>query len=101
MSSLYKPGDVCRVRAWDDLADEYGEHDGDIGCPGTFVKEMRPLCGMVFTVSKYESGRYYSVEGVESVGARGRRMDGKWVIKPEMLEPFEAEPLSPVSIPGW
>lgn len=90
--SKYKVGDELRIREWDDMEAEFGiDEDGDINMPTSFMKGMRYLCGMNFTVSqieKYGNGiRYYSYESIE------KEESGWWIILEYMLEPREEMPL--------
>ena len=83
--SKYKVGDVLRIRQWKDMLDEYGLISGStsINVPFHFPREMRYLCGAVFTVKSITPLdtciRYYSYEDTEN----------GWSISEEMLEPFE------------
>lgn len=49
----YKVGDKVRVRAWEDMENEFGlDNDGDINCPPRyFTTEMSELCGKTMRVS--------------------------------------------------
>lgn len=47
----FKVGDVVRIRQWDDMEKEFGFGcDGDINCDGSFVVEMKNLCGRKCTI---------------------------------------------------
>ena len=50
-----KAGDTVYIREWDDMEREYGiSLSGSISCDGSFVAEMRNLCGKAFTVRAIE-----------------------------------------------
>lgn len=56
-----EPGETVRVREWSDMASEFGtDDDDDIMCEGTFVYDMRDLCGREFVIEKInEEGCIY------------------------------------------
>ena len=65
-------GDICRVRQWEDMEKEFGLNTrGDIKCKFTFTKEMRDLCGRLFTIKKIQLGHYNSEEEIEMDNAYG------------------------------
>lgn len=52
MSREFKVGDRARVRAWDDMAEEFGvDSSGDIKTFPRFVKNMRHFCGQTATIA--------------------------------------------------
>lgn len=52
------PGDVLRIREWDDMEAEFGTDDeGDIACEFYFTREMEKFCGTVLTVEKIDDTR--------------------------------------------
>lgn len=66
MERIFKVGDVCRIREWDDMAAEFGLNWGDICCQFCFTREMKYLCGKIFTIKEIIDDIYYrSVEGIE------------------------------------
>lgn len=77
----YNVGDKVRIRAWKDMAREYGMSGGSIKIPQSFVPEMRKYCGKVMTIA---SNRYdcYSLK---------EDLDG-WAFSEEMFEPVEETP---------
>lgn len=81
-------GDVCRIREWDDMAEEFGvdeEDDDVIECEYKFIADMRYLCGERFTIKRRDYTRFYSEEGLE----------GDYSISADMLELIEAESTAP------
>lgn len=85
MRREFQVGDRCRIRQWDDMAEEFGlDEDGRINCYAFFIEGMRYLCGAPFTVSKKfnnPGALYNSEEGYE----------GYWNISGDMLEYDEPE----------
>lgn len=81
---VFQVGDVCRIRQWDDMAEEFGGgKDGwAIRCTGSFPKEMRYLCGQRFTIRDINGVSHRSVEGLEDT----RPGDVPWLITSDMLE---------------
>ena len=96
-------GDVLRIRQWEDMVAEYGMTTSDeysyycatqVRKEVRFVKQMKHLCGLNFTVSNVYDVEvldnnikfYRSKENVE-----GKRDSGVWLICAEMLEPFIEE----------
>lgn len=80
-------GTRCRIREWEDLADEFGVDEyGDIPeCDASFTEGMRHLCGELFTVAAaYPSanGGYFNYDSEEGVE------DG-YYISGDMLEILE------------
>lgn len=48
----FKVGDVCRVRQWDDMKQEFGGDEYSINCPGwLFCDDMKGLCGKQFIIA--------------------------------------------------
>lgn len=44
-------GDKVRIRAWDDMVEEFGlDDDSEIPCRATFVEDMREYCGREYTI---------------------------------------------------
>ena len=44
-------GDKVRIRAWDDMVEEFGlDDDDEIPCRATFIEDMREYCGREYTV---------------------------------------------------
>lgn len=44
-------GDKVRIRAWDDMVEEFGLDDNDeIPCRATFIEDMREYCGREYTI---------------------------------------------------
>lgn len=62
----FKVGDVCRIRQWDDMKEEFGVNVfGQIPCRRTFIDAMAYLCGALFTVKYVDKDLCKSEEGVE------------------------------------
>lgn len=80
-------GKTYRVREWDDMADEFGIRDGEIQCDASFIKSMKPLCGMIFTVKSMRDSNFgcYRIYEPEEPGFES------WIITAHMLEPIEEE----------
>lgn len=86
----FKVGDVCRIRAWDDMVEEFGfdADDACIPCDYSFFDYMRYLCGETFTIKSIDDGEYYSEEGIEFT-RKGRFLEAvfdNWTISADMLE---------------
>lgn len=77
----YKVGDRVRIRAWGDMAREYGMSGASIKVPQSFTPEMRKYCGKVMTISNNRAG-YYSLK---------EDYDG-WCFSEEMFEPVGETP---------
>lgn len=79
----FNVGDVCRVRQWDDMFEEFGGNDSYIDCDFAFVDSMKYMCGRLFTIAsieKHELGLLCrSVEGIEGTGT-------SWYVGTDMLE---------------
>lgn len=73
----FEVGDVCRIRQWDDMAEEFGVFDGEIECEFSFIEAMRCLCGAIFTIKDIKGRCFYSYEGGTF---------DKWDISADMLE---------------
>ena len=95
-------GDILSVRLWDDMKAELGiDEDGDIIPPeesiSYFSKDMRYMCGSVFTVKcikgEPDDPALRSEENVEECGY------GIWRVKAWMLEPCAAVEET-VELPG-
>lgn len=60
--SKFAPGDIVRIRDWDDMAAEYGVTDGAIHIGENrpwFTRPMYDLCGTICTVTAIETvGRF-------------------------------------------
>lgn len=73
----YEVGDVLQIRAWDDMAEEFGGDGYEIPCKFSFTRSMEHLCGQEFVVREIDAkGHYYSEDDVE----------GTWKISSDMLE---------------
>ena len=84
-------GDVLKIRSWEDMCMEFDvDEDEEILYDGVwFLKDMRDLCGKIFTVSNAEGDDecgydYQSVQGVEHLDKYKT-----WSIRAWMLEPYE------------
>lgn len=51
----FSVGDRIRFREWDDMAEEFGSHDGEIYCKFLFIRSMLHLCGTTATISSMHS----------------------------------------------
>lgn len=59
--TAFKPGDIVRIRTWEDMADTFGiDEEGEIDTIATFVPGMRHLCGEYATITKLHDN--YTVE---------------------------------------
>ena len=73
-------GDRVRFRSWEDMAEEFGEENGNIDTGAAyFTNQMRYLCGTEFEIEKIEGSVIYGCP------------DDRWYITVGMLEPVEAE----------
>jgi hypothetical protein len=92
---MYQVGDKLRIRQWDDMKAEFGvDERNTILCGGSFVREMRPLCGQDFTVSSAEKAQSYSgmkYRSVEQIEGTDILTCGYWTISDDMLEPREED----------
>lgn len=67
----FKVGDRVRIRAWDDMANEFGRDVfGNIECKLSFVPQMKHLCGREYMIEKISASgqvvlknytEYYSI----------------------------------------
>lgn len=82
-----KPGDLVRIRSWEDMVEEYGYNvaNGYINTPGyVFSTPMQRYCGKQFTfTSGYSEGGAFIV--------RGHRIR-RFKITLSMIEPVCLEP---------
>lgn len=82
----FNVGDVLQIKEWDEMEEEYGtDYDGEIHEGGDcFTHQMKPLCGMTFTVKSSDeiTGRFSSYEGIEHAKSAG----GSWNIYGWMLK---------------
>lgn len=77
----YQIGQRVVIRDWDDLASEFPVGPIAISCNGlAFVRDMRCLCGQVFTIRKLTAGRVFFFE------------ESRWLFNYEMIRPYE-EPI--------
>ena len=65
----FQPGDTVTIRAWDDMAEEYGLNEsGEIKTPRiTILKSMKRFCGNSYVVKEVyhtSNKRSYSFYGV-------------------------------------
>ena len=74
----FKAGDRVRIRAWDDMAKEFGLNAyGDIKCKLDFVSNMRRLCG-----------KEYEVKSISPAGVvQLKNYSWHFSISTDMLEP--------------
>lgn len=76
----YKVGDKVRVRQWDDMVKEFGEHLGAIDTPFClFISSMKVYCGLVYEIAKVY-GCYYELKSNEKSYIK------KWYFTDDMLE---------------
>ena len=91
----FKPGDICRVRDWDDMAAEFNPcAKTSIGIPDSppFVDGMRYLCGKTFVIREIYHSWMWNCELYRAEGG----VDDSWYISAPMLElvtPSEEEDL--------
>jgi hypothetical protein len=89
-----KPGDVTRIRTWDDMEAEYGLNNfGEIPCKAVFALGMKPLCGQTFAVERVPDD---TIIGYASTGAGNR----SWAITIDMVEPLPA-PVMRINLRTW
>lgn len=89
MASKYNVGDVCRIRSWEDMCNEYDHTANTIRTPGaTFIKGMECMCGKEFTVDKvYKFGCGYFYHSRERIEYLGGVSCIPFAISEGMLEP--------------
>lgn len=82
MGNKFKNGDFVIVKQWDAMVNEFGTNCfGNIPCRGTFVKNMRHLCGRVGFISRM-NGAYIDLKD-----AKGNYVDDGYLISTDMIEP--------------
>lgn len=89
---MFKEGDKVRIRQWDDMAREFGYDGDEIDCNCAFIKSMRPLCGMEFTINSVDEGSgivTFAEEPPELFG-KHNRPTMKYTITTDMIEPSDA-----------
>lgn len=48
---MIKPGSIVKVKEWEEMETEFGLDEwGGIDCTFAFMKSMKTLCGMEFTI---------------------------------------------------
>ena len=100
---VFQPGDVVRIKSYEDMKAEYDFSDYGIYCPDniTFAKNMKYLCGREYTIEKidlYEDGDQYEIVHFEGAEAeRGCSVDG-WIITTCMIELVAQPVITEVSI---
>lgn len=78
----FKPGDLVEIKSWDEMEKEFGLTEyGHINCRNKFIKEMRPFCGKVLTISEICNDLFgsYNVRFVEG-------SPGGWNYSTDMLK---------------
>lgn len=85
--SKFKTGDVCRIRQWDEMLQEFGTNSlGGIKVAFGFFEDMKYMCGKKFTIRYVDDAGYYrSEEGIE------KRYGVYYAISTGMLEYFTPE----------
>jgi hypothetical protein len=75
-------GDKVMVKDWNEMIEEFGTNErGNINCRGSFVANMKGLCGRKATVVAIIGQRVYlDIEGIKNTN---------WVYTEEMLKPWE------------
>lgn len=74
-SRSFEVGDTVRIRDWDDMKSEFGlDCDGNIECQFSFTRDMKPICGIEFTITGI--GANDTITGHNS----------RWSISADMLE---------------
>lgn len=87
----FKVGQKVKIRKWDDMVSEYGVDGlGDIACDGTFVKGMKPLCGLIFTISEINDTHVYFKKDPAY-----NNMYTNWEFSTDMIEPATIYPEMP------
>lgn len=84
----FKIGERVKVRAWDDLVNEFGlsenkyfeEYEIKVGAD-VFVEPMKELCGQTASVSGYQSNHIFL-----SDWSCDEAFASEWSYTPEMLE---------------
>lgn len=96
-ASSLMPGDLVRIRTWDDMASEYEANDDGICVPGYFSDAMGILCGREFKVLKilkwYDTDFTLKDEAYNYKDCIRVILDGDasgWIITAEMLQSKES-----------
>lgn len=96
-ASSLMPGDLVRIRTWDDMASEYESDDDGIYVPGYFSDTMGILCGRefkIFNILKWGSTGFTLKDGTNDYKDCIRViLDGDasgWIITAEMLQSKES-----------
>ena len=98
--SKFAPGDIVRIRDWDDMAAEYGVTDGDIDIGENrpwFTQPMRQFCGMICTVTAIETVSRYELVRIKEVGDAPNDSIQLWNFCDEMLEFVYSDTLTEIS----
>ena len=100
---VFQPGDVVRIRSYEDMEAEYDPSDYGISCPDgiLFSIGMKYLCGREYTIEKIDPHAFYGqceilrFEGTEA--EYGCSVD-EWVITTCMIELAAQPVITEVSI---
>lgn len=100
---VFHPGDVVRIRSYEDMEYEYGPSDYGISCPDEilFSMDMKYLCGREYVIEEIAPYAFYDqcevvrFEGVEA--KHGCSVD-EWVITTCMIELVAQPVITEVSI---
>jgi hypothetical protein len=84
----FKEGDRIIVKDWSEMVDEFGiDKYGNIPCENTFLKEMKILCGKIFTISTVcNECKDYTFCTEESLRLYGEGFN-KYYISDDMVKP--------------
>lgn len=87
--SKFAPGDIVRIRDWDEMVAEYGEYNFDIDIGDNkpwFTQPMRQFCGMICTVTAIETVNRYELVRIKEVSEHPNDSIHFWNFCDEMLE---------------
>lgn len=100
---VFQPGDVVRIRSYEDMEAEYDFNDYGIRCPDeiSFAKDMKYLCGREYTIEQIDLHEFRNrcevVRFEDAEADPGRSVDN-WIITTCMIELAARPVITEVSI---
>ena len=85
----YEIGDYIKIRSWEDMKEEFGENSyGNIACKFAFIKEMKPLCGLIAEITAFDvSAGNVHLRFINAPSG----IDTCWSYSFDMIEPISKE----------
>lgn len=81
----FSPGDLVRIREWDDMKKQFGTNHSEIMCRFGFVEGMRYLCGTQFVIGSIDlNGNVIPTE--ENLFEDKQCYKGRWSVSTDMIE---------------